>query len=390
MATTAATEAFQEALLDDDPVALYDRAPCGYVSTTPDGTIVKVNTTFLTWTGYTVADLVGRKKLVDVLPPGVRLYFETHVRPMLHTGAQVKEIALDLLLADGDRMHVLANGVMERSPDGEPQISRFAFFDATERRRYELELLEAKKRAEASEARAVHLAETLQQTLIPPTPHVPGLEVASAYRPAGRGDEVGGDFYDVFQVGDDEWVLALGDVSGKGAEAAVVTALVRHSIRALAIVERSPQALLEKLNDILMESDTDRFCTVVVAFLSKKGDDWDVVTSSGGHPMPFVLRPTQPPEPFGKSGTFVGAFDEVHFSEAEMTLHPGESIFFHTDGVTEARQGREFFGDSRLVEALAEPDAPWVVVQRVLDRVLDFQGQLPKDDIELLAVRVPA
>ena len=106
--------------------------------------------------------------------------------------------------------------------------------------------------------------------------------------------------------------------------------------------------------------------------------------------MPLVLRPEGAPEPFGKPGTFVGAFEDAHFGEAEMVLHPGETLFFHTDGVTEARRGREFFGDSRLVEALAEPDAPWVVVQRVLDRVLDFQGQLPKDDIALLAVRVSA
>ena len=386
----AATEAFQLALLDDDPVALYDRAPCGYLSTAPDGTIVKVNATFLTWTGYTASALVGRQKLVDLLSPGGRIYHETHVSPMLHASGQVNEIALDLVVADGGRRPVLVNAVLERDSDGEPRIARFALFDATERRRYEHELLLAKQRAEESESRAVRLAQTLQQTLIPPTPpEVPGLELASAYRPAGRGDEVGGDFYDVFQVGDAEWVVTLGDVSGKGVEAAVVTALVRHSIRALAMSEQSPRAVLHGLNRMLFTQGTDRFCTVVVMRLHQQPEGWRVTTSAGGHPMPLVLRPVGRPEFFGKPGTLVGAIEDVHFEEATMLLRPGESFFLHTDGVTEARRGRAFFGEDRLCDALSQPDTAQHMVDRVLDHVLEFQGHVPRDDIALLAVRVP-
>lgn len=390
MPTTAAAEAFHEALLHDDPAALYDKAPCGYLSTTGDGMVTKVNATFLTWTGYAATDLVGRLRLTDLMTLGAKIYHETHVSPILHGTSRVKEIALELVRADGARMPVLLNAVLERSPLGDPRIVRYAIFDATERRRYEHELLLAKQRAEETQARAVRLAQTLQATLMPPTsPRVPGLDVATAYRPAGLGEEVGGDFYDVFQVGDGDWVVALGDVSGKGVEAAVITALVRHSVRALAVSERSPRALLHQLNQILLAHESDRFCTVVVMRMRQRGSEWEVTSSAGGHPMPLVLRPGREPEPFGKPGTFVGAFEEAHYDEATMVLGPGEAMFLHTDGVTEARRDREFFGDSRLLATLARPDTADGLVQRVLAEVLEFARQLPRDDIALLALRVP-
>lgn len=390
MPTSLATAAFQDALLDDDPAALYDRAPCGYLSTGPDGVIAKVNATFLTWTGYAGPDLVGRRRLVDLLTPGGRIYHETHVSPMLHGAAQIKEVALELVVADGGRMPVLVNAVLERGPDGEPRIARYALFDATDRRRYEQELLLAKQHAEDSERRAVSLAQTLQRTLIPPVDAViPGLELATAFRPAGRGDEVGGDFYDVFQLSDGDWVMVLGDVCGKGVEAAVVTSLVRHSVRALAVGESSPRALLHQLNALLLSSEAERFCTAVVMRLRREDRGWRVTSSAGGHPMPLLLKPGRPPEWFGQPGTFVGAFEDAHYDESVMLLGPGESLFLYTDGVTEARHEGAFFGDERLLAALARPAAPEELVQGVLDRVLEFQAQVPSDDIALMAMRVP-
>ena len=149
-----AVEAFTAALLDDDPTALYERAPCGYLSSTPDGTIVKVNQTFLTLTGYQRSDLVGRRTFAELLSPGGRIYHETHYAPMLRMHGTAREIALDIVRADGDRLPVLVNAVLERDVDGAPVVVRTAVFDATDRRRYEQELLLAKERAEASEARA--------------------------------------------------------------------------------------------------------------------------------------------------------------------------------------------------------------------------------------------
>ena len=388
MATTAAIEAFQQALLGDDPAALYDKAPCGYLSTAPDGTIVKVNDTFLTWTGYAADDLVGRRRLIDLLAPGARIYHETHVSPMLHALGEVKEIALEVVKADGDRMPVLVNAMLDRSSAGDPRAVRVAVFDATERRRYEHELLLAKRRAEESEQRAVRLAETLQGTFIPPrTPDIPGLELAAAYRPAGRGDEVGGDFYDVFQIAEGDWVVVLGDVCGKGVEAAVVTSLVRHTVRALAVSERSSRDVLPQLNTILLSSGSDRFCTLVVLRLRRAEQGWDVTSSSGGHPLPLLLRPGRPAVTVGEPGMIVGAVETAHFSETTILLGEGESLFLYTDGVTEASRAGELFGEEGLLEAIAAPATTPQLIQQVLDRVLEFQQNVARDDIALLALR---
>jgi len=388
MASSEAAQAFQQALLDDDPAALYDKAPCGYLSTAPDGTIVKVNHTFETWTGYTAEDLVGRRRLVDLLAPGGRIYHETHISPMLHVLGQVKEIALEVVKADGGRMSVLVNAVLDRSATGEPRVVRVALFDATERRLYEQELLLAKRQAEESEARAVRLAQTLQETLIPPvTPEIPGLQVAAAYRPAGKGDEVGGDFYDVFQIAEGDWVVVLGDVCGKGVEAAVVTSLVRHTVRALAVLERSTRDVLDQLNAILMSSNTDRFCTLVLLRLRRSRDGWQVTSSSGGHPLPVHLKPGHAPAKVGEPGMIVGAFDAAYFSEVTMPLGADETLFLYTDGVTEASRDGNFFGEHGLLEALDEPATPPDLIHRVLGRVLEFQQQVPRDDIALLAIR---
>jgi sigma-B regulation protein RsbU (phosphoserine phosphatase) len=282
--------AFHDALLDDDPAALYDRAPCGYVSTLPDGTIVKANATFLTLTGYEREELVGRRTFADLLTAGGRIYHETHYAPMLQLQGGARAIALDIVCADRTRLPVLVNAVLERSADGQPVVVRAAVFDATDRRGYERELLRAKERAEASEARAVALARTLQQTLIPPTPPtIPGLDVAAAYRPAGDGSEVGGDFYDVFEVSTGDWVVAIGDVQGKGVEAAVVTALARHTIRAAAVDQSEPSQILTTLNTVLLRDDpTGRLCTVTVVRLRRAGGAWTATTSCGGHPAPLL------------------------------------------------------------------------------------------------------
>ena len=231
------------ALRGDSADDLYDHAPCGYLSTAPNGLIVKANRTFLTLTGYRASDVVGRRRFVDLLTVGGRIYHETHYAPMLQMQGTAREIALDLVCADGRRLPVLVNSVLERDAGGAPIVVRTAVFDATHRRAYERELVQAKRRAEESEARATALARTLQRCLIPPAPpEIRGLDLAAAYRPAGNGEEIGGDFYDIFQIGPDEWFVVIGDVCGKGVDAAVVTALARYTIRAAAVRESYRQA----------------------------------------------------------------------------------------------------------------------------------------------------
>jgi serine/threonine-protein kinase RsbW len=142
-----------DALLEDDPADLYENAPCGYLSTTPDGTIVKVNRTMCLWTGRTAEELVGAR-FPDLLSIGGRIFHETHYAPLLRMQGAVREIAVDVVRVDGSALPCLLNAVELRDQDGEPVLVRATLFDATARRRYETELLAARQAAEQSEGRA--------------------------------------------------------------------------------------------------------------------------------------------------------------------------------------------------------------------------------------------
>ncbi|HEU5033578.1 MAG TPA: SpoIIE family protein phosphatase [Mycobacteriales bacterium] len=386
-----ALDAFYEALLDDDAEQLYDRAPCGYLSTTPDGSIIKVNQTFLTLTGYARAELVGRRSFVDLLTGGGRIYHETHYAPMLRMQGTAREIALDLVRADGSRLPALVNAVLERDDSDAPRVIRIAVFDATDRREYERELLRAKDRAEASEAHARSLAETLQQTLIPPTPPaIPGLDIAAAYRPAGDGTEVGGDFYDVFQLREDNWVVVIGDVRGKGVQAAAVTALARHTLRAAAIGHPTPSGALTRLNEVLLLEEIDRFCTVAFLQLSRAGESWTGTLCLGGHPQPLLRRPGGTVTAVGAPGMLLGVVADPPLPDLAVPLEPGAVLVLFTDGVTEARADGELYGEGRLRAAVtADHQTADAVTQAVLDDVMRYQSGWPRDDIALVTVRVP-
>jgi sigma-B regulation protein RsbU (phosphoserine phosphatase) len=386
-----ALEAFHEALLDDDAQRLYDLAPCGYLSTTPDGTIIKVNQTFLALTGYTDTQLVDRRTFAELLTPGGRIYHETHYAPLLAMHGSVRGIALDLVRADGTRLPVFVNSVLGEATADRPSVVRTAVFDATDRREYERELLRAKQRAEESEERALTLARTLQQTFIPPTPPaIPGLDVAAIYRPAGTGGEVGGDFYDVFQIADDNWVLTIGDVCGKGADAAVVTALARYTLRASMVQTRDAGRALLAVNDMLLRSGSDRFCTMLVVRLRRRSAQWTVQVSAAGHPLPLLLSDANPPIPLGEPGSLLGVLDVPEFREAERVLAGGEALVLYTDGVTEGRRDLEFFGEARLAASvLAHCESADGLANAIVNDVLDFQSGISRDDIAVVVVRNP-
>jgi phosphoserine phosphatase RsbU/P len=385
-------DGFIEALLDDDAQTLYDRAPCGYLSTTPDGTIIKANATFLGLTGYARQDLVGRKRFVQLLTAGGRIYHETHYAPMLRMHGNAREIALELVCKDGRRLPVLINSVLERDDFDDPIVIRTAIFDASHRRQYEEELLREKNRAEASEARAIALARTLQQTLIPPhVPDIDGLEVGGEYRPAGDGSEVGGDFYDIFQAGDDDWVVVIGDVCGKGVEAAVVTALARYTLRAAAVQDPSPAHALTVLNAALLGADTDRFCTAAVLRLRRYDGQWHVWSCVAGHPLPLHVSPTGVVTPIGEAGSLIGVLDDVVLAESSAPLAPGDALLVYTDGVSEGRsRSGEFFGDARLFAHLTQASgSAGDIAAALLADVLGFQDGIARDDIAIVSLRVP-
>lgn len=378
-------DGFLDALLDDDAQTLYDRAPCGYLSTTPDGTIVKVNATFLALTGYSQGELVGRRRFVDLLTGGGRIYHETHYAPILRLHGVAREIALDLVCADGRRLPVLVNAVLERDAAGEPQVIRTAVFDASHRRRYEQELLREKQRATT-------LARTLQQTLIPPhVPSIDGLDVGAGYRPAGDGTEVGGDFYDIFQADDDDWVVTIGDVCGKGADAAVVTALARYTLRAAAMQDPSPARGLSLLNDALNRADASRLCTAAMLRLRRRNGSWQLSSSVAGHPLPLHVDAAHQVRSVGRPGTLLGVLREVELSESVTPLAPGDAVVVYTDGVTEARdQDERFYDEDGLIATLGSARGEAAdIVAAVLTDVLDFQRGVARDDIAVVALRVP-
>ena len=382
--------AFLDALTHDDPIALYDAAPCGFLTTTPDGVVVKANATFRAFVGRGAESIVGTT-LNEHLTAGSRIYWGTHVGPSLLMSDQVREIALDLVRTDGSRVPVLVNASLARGEDGEPRAVRLAVFDATERRRYEHQLLLAKDRADDARREAEVLARALQQTLIPPLPpEVPGLDLAAAYHPAGHGTQVGGDFYDVFSVADGDWVVTLGDVCGKGYEAAIVTALVRHTIRALCVGEERPHAVLAGLDEVLQHHPTDRFCTAVLLRLHREGDGWRVTIALGGHPQPLLVRSGVPSAWVGEHGPLIGVVTRPVHRDTVLHLDPGDTLLLFTDGVTEGRRGDELYGEDRLVALVDRVGpVPSALVDETVRAVADFQSGTLRDDVAVVALGVP-
>ncbi len=384
-------EAFYAALLDDDPAELYENAPCGYLSTMPDGTIIKANGTFFTWTGYDRSALIGQLRFQDLLAPGDRIFYETHYAPLLRMQGSVREIAVELRLPDGRRLPVLANAVLRADADGQPQVVRTVLFDARERRAYEQELVAARRRAEESEARARALSEVLQSTLLPPVDiHIPGLDVAGAYRPAGNGSTVGGDFYDVFDTGRGTHAVVLGDVSGKGAAAAVVTALVRYTIRSQALLSSSPAQTLRLVHDAMARHQPDRFCTALLLDVTPTPAGADVTVAAGGHDLP-VLTDGRTSRRVGTPGTILGMVPTSDVSDAAVQLGPAETLVMYTDGVSEARRGDEFFDEERVeatITDLAARGTAAEVASGLADAAVSFQEGDPRDDIAVVALKV--
>ncbi len=185
------------------------------------------------------------------------------------------------------------------------------------------------------------IASVLQRSLLPPhLPEIPGVEVGAEYLPVGEANEVGGDFYDLINTVEDGWICAIGDVRGKGVEAASVTALARYTIRAVTLKDDRPSEMLAALNEaMLRQLSEDRFCTAACIRLEPEdgspGVGIDV--SCAGHPAPLLVRPDGPVEEVGPPGKVLGVFDDAELGDGSLRLMPGEALVLYTDGVTEAR-----------------------------------------------------
>ena len=236
------------------------------------------------------------------------------------------------------------------------------------------------------------VARTLQRTLLPPTlPDIPFAEIAAIYHPAGEGSEIGGDFYDAFETGDGAWAIAIGDVCGKGAAAAAITGLARHTIRAAAFREASPRAVLERLNRALLREVRDEsFCTVAAGRLGEHPDGALLRACAGGHPAPLVLRADGTVEEATSPGTLLGIYPDIDVSDRDTVLRPGDSVVFYTDGVIEERRRGEQFGETRLRDLLAACTglSATGIAERIERTVLEFQPVAPADDIAVVVLQI--
>ncbi|MFG2720563.1 PP2C family protein-serine/threonine phosphatase [Streptomyces sp. NPDC048416] len=385
------------ALLEDSVEDLYENAPCGYVSTLMDGRIAKINRTLLDWLGHRREDLVGRKRFTDLLTVGGRLYHETHFAPLLQMQGEVRGIALELRAADGTRLPVLVTSIVRTGSDGQPLLIRTTVFDAAERRAYEAELLRARQEAEHERASLQRLATTLQRTLLPPAlVDVPGLDIAAYYHIASP-DRVGGDFYDLFPLSSGTWGMFLGDVCGKGAAAAAVTSLARYTLRAAAVYDPDPAAVLGNLNTVLNHEYNGidpRFCTVIFGLLTPDGHDgFHITLASGGHPPAVLLRcdgtADYLPTP---GGQLIGVLPDADIATTTVRLRPGETLLLYTDGLTEAHAAPSGarYGDEALLD-LAQSLAPTTATTLIaaLSDLLDSLGTGVDDDTALLAITAP-
>jgi phosphoserine phosphatase RsbU/P len=259
------------------------------------------------------------------------------------------------------------------------------------------EVAELRKAAEAKDrliAASVRLSHTLQSSLLPDAlPEVPGVRFASAYHPVGESTEVGGDFYDVFEVPTGCW-LAVGDVCGKGIEAATVTALVRHSIRALALHMESPSEVLRSVNDVMLSHDlAQRFATAIVARLDLSGEGPARATiAAAGHPPPVLWgadgRTCLPEVP----GTMLGVLRGATSRDTTVTLEVGAGIVLYTDGLTDAGAPRSEIALEELCRRAAEggPLEPVAVVRRLEDLAAAHSGGRLRDDIAIVVARIGA
>jgi PAS domain S-box-containing protein len=367
---------FRQRLLRLAPLArdvLVERMTDGVIVLDAYGHIVDANAAAAALLQVPKGEMMGRS-VEDVLPPD-----------LLRRAPATARGGFEARMVSGDEERTLELrdtplGGRQRQVGGRLLVLR----DITDRARLERRLRELL----ADQAR---VATSLSESLRPSTlPLVPGVRLAGCYRPAGSGHEIGGDFYDVFPAGRD-WAFMLGDVSGKGARAAATTASARYTLRALAAAGHDPVAALRLLHESIDgQHGEETYLTVAHGRIQlHPAGGLRIRFVLGGHPQPFVLCRNGTVKPTGEPGSAIGLFPDVELTETEIRLHPGESLFLFSDGVSEARLDDALFGESGLQQALSTvTDQPAeVIADTILRRVLELQSGDAADDIAILVLQ---
>jgi serine phosphatase RsbU (regulator of sigma subunit) len=238
------------------------------------------------------------------------------------------------------------------------------------------------------------IATTLQQSLLPDSlPEIEGLELAVGYWAAGAGTQVGGDFYDVFEI-DDGWAVVIGDVCGTGPHAASLTGLVRHTIRTLAWQGASHEDVLLHVNRAILRSGRATFCTALYATVRRGANGFRFDMAAGGHPLPIRCRTDGRTTTIGLPGTLLGAYGDPRATTVTSTLEPGDTIVLYTDGITDVRPPHDLSNEAlrAIVGSAARggASAPDVVARLggAISDVLPIGER--NDDIAILVLRVPS
>ncbi len=235
------------------------------------------------------------------------------------------------------------------------------------------------------------LARALQASLLPPAlPEIDFVDIAATYRPASR-YQVGGDFYDVFPTGDDAWGFVIGDVRGKGPDAASRTSLARYSMRTAAVYETGPSAVLRAVNQTLLTDTRDEvepvFVTAIFARAARSGEHVEVRFASGGHPLPTLLRHDGEVSAVGHPGSLLGVVEDPDLTESVVRLNPGDVLVLVTDGVHDSG------GPARLEQAGLERilrACKGCTAQEVVDRITAAALERQRDDIAIVALGAPS
>lgn len=375
---------------------LWDSAPSGHVIAHPDGRIIRVNATFAAWLGYQ-PDALCDKLFSDLLTASGRILYDTHLGPLLHLGGNLNGVTVDVLTADATRLPMFLTANVLGDAGEKPDLLQITVVDAADRRAYEAELLQARRQAETEQARVRVFAETLRRALLPPVLSPPdGLDAADYYNTAST-DDVGGDFYDLFPLTRTTWGFFLGDVAGKGVDAAVVTGLTRYTLRAAAVFDDDPVQVLHNLNSVLHQRLTDirkRFSTVIYGKITKQDNGFHVELASGGHPPPLLLSADGTAHYVDTTGgQAVGITTEPQFTASRFHLAPGDTLVLYTDGLTEAGigKGHERYDDEGALLRFAKSHSP-TTASAIVDAVhalLDRLGSGVEDDTAVLALGVP-
>jgi PAS domain S-box-containing protein len=370
-----------------------------------EGRVVDFNPAAEDTFGYRREEAIGRTVAELVIPPEMRDEHTAALHRYVETGKGTilnRRLELAAIRADGTTLPVELT--VARVGTGTPPLFAGFVRDISARMRTEAEvtaLLErehdARVRAEHAERSTRRVANALQRSLLPPhLPAIPGFQLGAAYRAGSEAAVVGGDFYDVFALGPGRWGIAIGDVRGKGPDAASLTALVRYAIRTAAVRETSPGSVLAVVNEaVLRDTPEEDFCTAIYASLVVDGTAPTLRLAVGGHPLPLLATGDDGDRHVataGRAGTLLGAVADPVLHDQEISLQADDVLLFYTDGVVDTRTPGGRLGEDGLGALLTQCgglDAAVVAsnIEAALAGTEDLSDPPQRDDVALLALR---